>query len=111
MAVLGGYIGGGPAQSVGDLQASDATRRLASTVMARRLTRAKTATPPATETLPTASEGVMTDSTPGAPTVPWYKKWWVWALVLGGAAAVGTGGYLIYRRRRAAKSTGGLVRW
>jgi len=32
--------------------------------------------------------------------VPWYKKWWVWALIVGGTATAGVGGYLIYRRYR-----------
>lgn len=62
--------------------------------------------------------GTATGSTPPAPptppaetktaiaSVPWYKKWWVWALILGGTATVGIGGYMIYRRRRASTTAG-----
>jgi len=50
-----------------------------------------------------SGEGMMTGGGPAAP-VPWYKKWWVWALIVGGTATVGVGGYLIYRRQKAAVS-------
>lgn len=29
----------------------------------------------------------------------WYKKWWVWALFLGGSAGVGLTIYLVRRKR------------
>lgn len=33
-------------------------------------------------------------------TTPLIKKWWFWAAIVGGATALGTGGYLVYRRRK-----------
>jgi len=35
-----------------------------------------------------------------AGITPFYKKWWFWAAVGGGVAVLGTGTYLIVRRRR-----------
>ena len=32
-------------------------------------------------------------------TAPFYKKWWFWLAVAGGTAALGTGAYLIFRRK------------
>ena len=42
----------------------------------------------------------MKTLSPMLRAVPWYKKWWVWALVGGGTIAVGTTTVLLLRRKR-----------
>lgn len=52
-------------------------------------------------TSPTQVPGiaVVTEAAGKAATDPVTKKWWFWALLVGGVFAVGTGGYLLFRRK------------
>ena len=87
-------------RSQGGTENYDEMARLAagSVVLARRVATAPSAVVPPAVTPPVPVPAPDERQMGAGAGMPWFKKWWVWALIVGGTATVSVGGYMLYRR-------------